>query len=325
VPFIELASSALAPGQSPVRVHYRDAGAGPPIVMLHGGWGYEIYPFERQIEALGASWRLIAPDRTGYGRSGRIDRQATDFHHRAAAETLAVIDALGLDRPVVWGHSDGAVIAVLMGLADPDRLAGLILEAAHFLRRKPASRAFFETMMTSPDDLGERVTAVLAREHGDGWRDLIRTNGDAWLRIANDAAAPTADLYGGRLGDLRVPTLLIHGARDPRTEPGELESMREAIGRTHGSAPTGAGVSAPTSAGVGADLRVGPAVFEVLPEGGHSPHSERATADDVTRIAQRFLRDLRRAAADLLQPLALPDPPDLRDRPDPSGLPDRAP
>jgi pimeloyl-ACP methyl ester carboxylesterase len=279
VPFIDLLSSALAPDVSPVCVHYRDAGAGRPIVILHGGWGYEIYPFQRQIATLGASHRIVVPDRTGYGRSGRIERQATDFHHRAAAETLAVIDGLGLDRPVVWGHSDGAVIALLMGLADPNRLSGLIVEAAHFVRRKPGSREFFETMMDNPDGLGERVTSVLAREHGDLWRDLIRTNGDAWLRIANDSAAPAADLYGGRLGGLRLPTLVIHGARDPRTEPGELDAMREALSRDTRT------------------LRH----FALLPEGAHAPHSERATADEVTALAERFLRDL----------------PDLRDPPDP--------
>ena len=124
MPFIDLLSSALAPDVSPVRVHYRDAGAGRPIVILHGGWGYEIYPFHRQIATLGGSHRLVVPDRTGYGRSGRIERQATDFHHRAAAETFAVIEALGLVRPVLWGHSDGAVIALLMGLSAPERLSG---------------------------------------------------------------------------------------------------------------------------------------------------------------------------------------------------------
>ena len=232
MPYLDLPSSALAPGVSPVRVHYRDAGAGRPIVILHGGWGYGIYPFDRQIAALGATHRIVAPDRTGYGGSGRVVRQETDFHHRAAAETFAVIDALGLERPVVWGHSDGAVIALLMGLSNPGRLGGLIVEAAHFFRRKPASREFFDTMMRDPDRLGERVTSVLASEHGDGWRDLIRTNGDAWLRIADDPSAAADDLYGGRLADLRVPTLVIHGARDPRTEPGELEAIREALERS---------------------------------------------------------------------------------------------
>ena len=164
-------------------MHYRDAGAGRPIVILHGGWGYEIYPFDRQIAALAASHRIVVPDRTGYGGSGRLERQATDFHHRAAAETFAVIDALGLDRPVVWGHSDGAVIALLMGLAEPERLSGLIVEATHFFRRKPASREFFETMMRDPDGLGERV------DRGAGARArrrLARSDSDQRRRLAAD-------------------------------------------------------------------------------------------------------------------------------------------
>ena len=284
MPYIEIASSALAPAISPVRVFYREAGAGDPIVILHGGWGYEIYPFDRQITALAASHQVVAPDRTGYGGSGRLERQETDFHHRAAAETFAVIDALGLERPVVWGHSDGAVIALLMGLAGPERVRGLIVEAAHGFRRKPASREFFDTMRRDPDGLGERVTAVLARDHGVGWRDLIRANGDAWLRIATDAAARSNDLYEGRLGDLRVPTLVIHGARDPRTEPGELEALREGLGRRAEA------------------LRH----YAILPEGGHSPHSERATADEVTRIASTFLAQL---ATGMAQPRSGPAQP----------------
>jgi pimeloyl-ACP methyl ester carboxylesterase len=304
MPSIEITSSALAPGVSPVRVAYRDAGAGRPIVILHGGWGYEIYPFDRQIAALAATHRIVAPDRTGYGGSGRIERQETDFHHRAAAETFAVIDALGLERPVVWGHSDGAVIALLMGLSNPDRLGGLIVEAAHFFRRKPQSREFFDTMMRDPDGLGERVTDVLSREHGEGWRDLIRTNGDAWRRIAADPAAPGDDLYGGRLGDLRVPTLVIHGARDPRTEPGELEAMCDALERTHRSVPT---TARDGSGPVEAAPRVGPALLQILPEGGHSPHSERATADAVTRAAERFVGELALAPPGLAAPAPLRD------------------
>ena len=286
---IDLQTSALAPGVSHVRIHYRDVGTGPPIVILHGGWGYEIYPFDRQIGALAADHRLLIPDRTGYGGSGRLERQEIDFHSRAADETLAIIEALGLERPVLWGHSDGAVIALLMALAAPERVGGVIAEATHCFRHKPASRAFFDGMMADPDALGERVTTVLAREHGPGWRDLIRNNGAAWRRLADERRTADEDLYGGRLSGLRVPGLLIHGARDPRTEPGELDALRAALGlgRTQGSAPTSV---------VGADPRVGPARIEILPEGGHSPHSERATADEVTRIAAAFHHSWRRAS-----------------------------
>jgi len=262
VPIAEIPSSPLASGVSPVRIHYRDVGAGRPLLVLHGGWGYEIYPFDRQIDALAPSRRIVVPDRTGYGRSGRLAAQEVDFHRRAAVETFAVIDALGLERPVVWGHSDGAVIALLMALDRPERLAALVLEATHVYRNKPASRAFFETMVRNPDALGERVAAVLERDHGRSWRDVIRTNGTAWRRIADERAAPDEDLYGGRLPQLRVPALVVHGAKDPRTEPGELDALRASLAH---------------------------AQVALLAEGGHSPHSERLTADEVTDVAREFL------------------------------------
>ncbi|HKB10416.1 MAG TPA: alpha/beta fold hydrolase [Vicinamibacterales bacterium] len=271
MPTVVLQASPLAPGVSPVPIHYRDIGAGQPLVFLHGGWGYEIYPFDRQIAALSRTHRIVIPDRTGYGGSGRLAAQEVDFHHRAAAETFAVIEALGLRRPVLWGHSDGAVIALLMALAQPERLAALILEATHLHRSKPSSRGFFSTMMDNPDGLGERVAGVLGGEHGESWRDLIRINGVAWLRIADERPAPDADLYDGRLAQMRVPALIVHGAKDPRTEPGELEAIRAALPHAR---------------------------VAVLAEGGHSPHSERLVAAEVTRAAEEFLADVMLPAED---------------------------
>jgi pimeloyl-ACP methyl ester carboxylesterase len=224
---------------------------------------------------------MVIPDRTGYGRSGTLSAQPPDFHRRAAEETFAVLDALGIVRAALWGHSDGAVIALWMALADPDRVAAVVAEATHFYRRKPASRRFFETMRDAPENLGPRVAAALQQEHGERWRRLIQINGEAWLRIA-DENRPWADLYDGRLAALRVPTLLVHGAKDPRTEPGELDAL---IASVRGPAP--GGTDEP-----GADAALRLAMFA---EGGHSPHSERPTADDVTAAATAFLA--RTAAA----------------------------
>jgi pimeloyl-ACP methyl ester carboxylesterase len=255
---VDLAESPLSPDRDVVRIHYRETGAGPPIVVLHGGWGYDIYPFDRQIAALDHVFRFVVPDRTGYGGSTRLAAQPAGFHARAARETLALIEALGLDRPVLWGHSDGAVIALLAGLEAPDSVGRIIAEATHMFRDKPASRAFFETMRDAPEQFGERVATVLARAQGDGWRPWIQANGEAWLRLASQGG----DLYDGRLASLAVPTLVIHGARDPRTEPGELDAIRRALAA---------------------------ATVDVLAEGGHSPHSERGTADAVTATASRWL------------------------------------
>jgi len=264
LPFALIRESPLVPGLSPVSIHYRDRGTGEPLVFLHGGWGYEIYPFDRQAEVLGEGRRVLIPDRSGYGRSPRVARLPVDFHRRAAAEMESLLDTLGIGRPALWGHSDGAVIAAWMGLARPERYRALVLEALHYFRNKPGSREFFETMSRRPELLGERVCRKLALEHGeDHWRTMTELGGRAWLALADEAPAPGADLYDGRLGQLALPVLVVHGAADPRTEPGELEAVRSALPN---------------------------ATFAVLEGGGHSPHSESAASAACSRAVAQFLQ-----------------------------------
>lgn len=233
------------------------------MIFMHGGWGYEIYPFDRQIQSFGDQFKTLIPDRTGYGRSMRLQHIPTDFHRRAAVETLRVLDALEIEKPVLWGHSDGAVIAAMMGLEWPARFAGLILEAFHFYRYKPGSREFFETMAQDPRRLGERVSSVLAQANGeDYWQKLIVMNGTAWLRLADESSGREHDLYDGRLSELKPPALFIHGSRDPRTEPGEMEAVRGQLPR---------------------------AQFAIIEGGGHSPHSESSSAVECSNRAKAFL------------------------------------
>jgi len=273
MPDIEIASSPLVSAGTPVRIHYRDVGSGHPLFVLHGGWGYEIYAFDRQIAALSRACRIVIPDRSGYGRSPAIDDLPPDFHHRAAAETRSVIDALGLPAPILWGHSDGAIIALLLGLARPARIAGLIVEATHLYKRKPSSRAFFEATAADPASIGGRAAAVLMRDHGERWQHIVELHSRAWLRISDEARSAVDDFYDGRLGELDVPVLLVHGAGDPRTEPGELNALRAALA---------VDTASPRESAVHRDC----AIFA---DAGHSPHGERATADAVTGAALRFL------------------------------------
>ena len=265
MPHLSIPRSPLAPDRSPVRIGYRDsANDREPhrtnvLVVLHGGWGAGIYRFDRQIAALDRH-RVIMPDRTGYGESGTIDVQPVDFHQRAADETLAVLDALDLARVSLWGHSDGAVIGLKIALMAPERVDRIVAEAAHFFRRKPRSREFFEAMRDRPEQFGGRVSKALEADHGTRWRSLLSMNGVAWLQLAE--AAGDKDLYGGRLGDVRSPVLFIHGEGDPRTEPGELDAFRAALPH---------------------------AEMAVLPGAFHSPHSERTSEDAVSELVRRFL------------------------------------
>jgi pimeloyl-ACP methyl ester carboxylesterase len=246
---------------APTNLHHRDAGnpGGSPLLVLHGGWGYAFYPFDRQIEALGERYRFLIPDRTGYGTSPPIDELPPRFHEGAAREMERFLDGMGVEKCTLWGHSDGAVIAAIMALRAPERYEAIVLEALHVEREKPRSRAFFTMMAEDPDGFGERIAAKLAADHGARWREVLRMGGRAWLHIA---ATPDEDFFDHRLHELRVPTLLVHGAEDPRTEPGELDRVRREV-------PS--------------------ATIEMIPGGGHSPHSERSVADETTSRAARWL------------------------------------
>ena len=243
-------------------IHYRQIGEGACLLFLHGGWGYEVYPLDWQRDAI-RGFQVIVPDRSGYGRSTKPAIFAIDFHRRAAAETLRCLDALGIRKCIFWGHSDGAVIAAWLGLMAPERCRGLILEAFHFYRDKPGSRAFFETMSSAPESFGESVAGVLASEHGEPyWRQLMRSEGQAWLDIARSTGDAGCDLYAGRLSELKVPTLLVHGARDSRTEPGELDAAR---------------------------AQLPGACLHIISNAGHSPHSEEPCAEECGRVVREAL------------------------------------
>jgi non-heme chloroperoxidase len=267
VPTLELPHSPHAPGVEPVTIHYREFGHGEPLVILHGGWGYGIYPFDRQIAEFASQYRILIPDRSGYGHSTWVSNEMPlDFHRLGAQETFSFLDALGVESAILWGHSDGSVIAAMMGLIAPQRCQAVVLEAFHFLRRKPGSRSFFERFAAHPEELGEETRKLLAEDHGEmRWQTVLRRNCGAWFRIADSVKRPDEDLYEGRLSELRVPTLFLHGSLDSRTEPGEMSRVQQAL--------------------PGATMRF-------IASGKHSPHSEEDAWRECNQNASEFFRSI---------------------------------
>jgi pimeloyl-ACP methyl ester carboxylesterase len=268
LPSIRLQQSPLAGG--PTEIHYRQFGEGRPLIFLHGGWGYEIYPLsEPQISLPGV--QVIIPDRSGYGRSGKHAIFSANFHHLAAAETLAFLSALNIRQCILWGHSDGAVIAAQIGLLarQPAELIldGIILEALHYYRVKPHSMDFFTSLAANPDLLGERVISILESDHGrQHWRDAVSGDCQAWIEIAGATGPARPDLYDGRFSQIRVPVAMIHGESDPRTEPGELEQVRRELPH---------------------------AQVHIIAGGEHSPHSERGAQAEFSQVLRGIIAGWR--------------------------------
>lgn len=105
------------------RIWYGSYGAGPPVLLLHGGlghsgnWGYQVPAL------LTAGYRAVLVDSRGHGRSTR-DQRAFSYE-LMASDVLALMDALGLARAAVVGWSDGACVALILGMRAPARVAGV--------------------------------------------------------------------------------------------------------------------------------------------------------------------------------------------------------
>src|SRR5438270_13238262 len=102
---------------------YEDAGAGAPIVLLHG------FPFNRslwreQVAALKQRYRVITPDLRGFGATTAIDEPAT--MEQMAEDVCALLDALQLERVALGGLSMGGYVALAFYRLFPRRVRALV-------------------------------------------------------------------------------------------------------------------------------------------------------------------------------------------------------
>ncbi len=94
---------------------YEDLGSGIPLVFLHGFMGSGRSETSDELDWLASKYRVIAPDLRGYSQSYPKPRTyPADFYKRDAADVVAIIDALKLDRPHVLGFSDGGEVALVV-------------------------------------------------------------------------------------------------------------------------------------------------------------------------------------------------------------------
>jgi pimeloyl-ACP methyl ester carboxylesterase len=115
-----------------VRLHYTERGRGQPLVLLHGnGTTVRDFALSGVLERAARSYRVIVFDRPGYGHSERPRARAS-----TAAEQAELIHAglqqLGVDQPMVVGHSWGVFVALEMALAHPEYVRSLVLLSGYY-------------------------------------------------------------------------------------------------------------------------------------------------------------------------------------------------
>jgi pimeloyl-ACP methyl ester carboxylesterase len=110
------------------RIHYVEKGEGPPILFIHG-LGGQLHHFRHPLfDAFGPGYRLIAIDRPGSGYSVRAPRASARLPEQAAV-IARFIEMLGLQRPLLVGHSLGGAVALATALDHPQLVSGIVLLA----------------------------------------------------------------------------------------------------------------------------------------------------------------------------------------------------
>ena len=109
-------------------IFYAEAGAGPAVVLLHGGGpgASGLSNYVRNIDALAEDFRVIVPDLPGYGRSSKTTRTGDPFGGLADA-IRRLLDHLGIDRAHLVGNSYGGAAALRLALDSPERVDRLVL------------------------------------------------------------------------------------------------------------------------------------------------------------------------------------------------------
>lgn len=201
---------------------------GKPIVFLHGG-GSTAGVWRRELEHFAERHGPVAIDWPAHGRSSGTE--ALPSVGAYAELTLAVIDRLGLERAVVAGTSMGGVVALDLALRAPERVEALVLmsTSAH-VTLPPEMLETWKNVMNgrAPQPFtgfgyGDPPSQELLRE---GWQLQVQT--DPRVRYGDLVAVQRADLTA-RLGEIRCPTLVVHGAKDPIIAAAEGAALARAI------------------------------------------------------------------------------------------------
>jgi pimeloyl-ACP methyl ester carboxylesterase len=224
------------------RTHYFDQGRGPVVVLLHGAaLAVDAYlTWHATIDGLSRSFRVLAFDQPGFGRSDMPrDGHPLDRLQRVA-HCLAFVEALGIQRAIFVGHSAGGFLAARMAILRPDLVDKLAIVTSGATAPRlggdldrawmEASKAAYSYAEGCDSEEGFIHTSAKLSLSVDSrleqlWRESYRRARAAgqvemWRRLPPQARDPASyvrlqeETIHPHLGRLRMPVLLIWAARD---------------------------------------------------------------------------------------------------------------
>lgn len=210
-----------------VALNYREAGAGKPVLLLHG-WGADSSGFKSLEARLAPNFRVVSLDLPGFGGSAApSDAWSLRDYVELTKEFMA---ALGLAEPAILGHSFGGRIAICLGA---EGLASKLILAnsagvrprrgAAYYLRVYAYKLAKRLLNLAPAQLRPILLEKLQRRFGSSdYRNAAPILRQILVKVVNE---DLSDL----LPSIRVPTLLIWGDRDETTPLEQAKTMERKI------------------------------------------------------------------------------------------------
>jgi len=147
-------------------------------------------------------------DRQGYGKSSpfAITKRTNRYLHDEAAELIRILDALNIRKAVLYGHSDGATIALIAAALYPERIAGLLVEGPHSFVEK-----ICQNEVRKSRELAKHNSLLknLEKYHGENTAELFQLWHETWLsdEFSSWTIIPL-------LKNIQVPVLGFQGEHD---------------------------------------------------------------------------------------------------------------
>jgi pimeloyl-ACP methyl ester carboxylesterase len=218
------------------RIHYLERGSGPALLLIHGlGANMRVFTHSL-VERLAGEFRVVLMERPGSGESTRGRRACPRV--RSQAETVsAFIRALGLERPVLVGHSMGGAVALAVALEHPEQVRGLALVAPlagaqetvpaifnGLIINSRALRKLTAWTVATPASILRRARVLDTLFGPDAVPPDYATEGGGLLGLrpksfcaaSEDLVALEGELasWAGRYAELRMPVGIIYGKGD---------------------------------------------------------------------------------------------------------------
>ncbi|HXM58704.1 MAG TPA: alpha/beta hydrolase [Candidatus Dormibacteraeota bacterium] len=213
------------------RIYYEDSGgAGLPLVLAHGLlMDHEM--FAPQVAALGDRYRVVTWDERGHGLT---ESTADPFSYWDSADDLrGLLDALGIERAVIGGMSQGGFLSLRFALRHPERVIGLVLLDSQAGVEDPEKLPRYEMMVDvwttegANDQVADMVAATIIgpdRPESPAWIAKWKARPTSQVRQIFTTLA-TRDDITGRLGEIAAPALVVHGTDDIAIEPPLAETL----------------------------------------------------------------------------------------------------